>query len=180
MEEKGDFEGATNAWKRLIDNYVAVGQVVAGDIYARAGKTALKAGRKDLAEVWLGLARYHKYSDPELEMALADLYHEHNEVPKEIGTLEFFRLRYPGNCNEAQVNGRLFDLYCRMNDSQQAFKLWAELDESERNSQEHLDRYFDLLVYRGLTEKADSVANLLLELYGNHAKATDWLEKDRS
>lgn len=175
LEQAGKYEQAAETWKKSIDEEIGKGNEVAAEVYAHAGKTAIKAGRPEWAEIWFGLAKYANYSDAEMELDLAKIYRNRNEVPKELGTLEVYIQKFAGQSDLSEVNARLFELYCKMRDRQKAEAVWAEMSETDRKSEFYLDKYLTLMVQMKQEAAADSAANELLKINEQHVKAMEWL-----
>ncbi|WP_372772860.1 tetratricopeptide repeat protein [Mangrovibacterium sp.] len=174
-EAEGNYNGATEAWSSYFDEQLTKGREILAESYARAGKTAVKAGRTELAESWMSKARRDGYSDPEMELELARIYRSRNELPKELSTLEIFKSKYPENQGVEEVNGRLFKIYSMLKDDQKAKVIWIYLTDKQRQDKEFLEDYFKIVAKRNDMVETISVAKELVKADSNNVAALEWL-----
>ena len=174
-EAEGNYAAATESWNKYFGEQTAKGNEIAAENYARAAKSALKAERNDLAESWIALASAQGFTDPELQLDLATIYREKNELPKELSTLEAYRGKYDGEAGSVMVNARLFDLYTMMNNDAKASEIWPDLSDADRQKEEYLDEYFRIQLHGDDDAAKDSVAAALLKVNPKHVKALEWL-----
>lgn len=175
MEAEGNYAAATDSWSKYFDEQTAKGNEIAAENYAQAGKVAVKADRKDLAESWFGLAGYGGYSDPEMELELAQIYRSKNETPKELSALEQFKEKYATAQGIEEVNGRLFELYAMMRNAQKAKAVWADLTDEQQHQKAYLEDYFNLLLKEDDTTTAETIAKDLVEVDPKNVRALEWL-----
>ena len=171
----GNYQAATEEWNKYITERVAKGNEVSASDYAVAAKTAVKAKREDLAEKWFGLANYEGYSDPEMELELAKIYRERNEIPKEMSVLERFRSKYPEEQAVADVNVRLFEIYVSLKDHQNALAAWSNMPLEKQNEIKYLEQYFSIMAHHGSDEEKEQTANKVIEVDPNNVPALEWL-----
>jgi len=175
LAAEGNYQAATGEWNKYITERVAKGNEVAASDYAVAAKTAVKAGRKDLAEKWFGLASYGGYSDAEMELELAKIYKESNQTPKEMNTLERFLSKYPDAPETSDVNARLFEIYAGLRDDQQALSSWTQMTAEKKGELEYQELYFKIILRHGSDEEKEQIANLVVNLDPNNVSALEWL-----
>ncbi len=174
LEKAGKYTEATLAWQSEFETLRMKGDEIAPKDYAEGGKTAMKAGRPDLAEIWLELARYGKYTDAELELCLADIYHERNEVSKEIRMLELYKINNPNGEQVDAANNRLFELYFNLKDYSKALDAWSKSDGNFKQTETAMNNYLQILIHYGHQEEADEIARKLLRLNPENEEATSW------
>ncbi|WP_163707362.1 hypothetical protein [Mangrovibacterium lignilyticum] len=175
METEGNYAGATESWNKYFDEQTAKGTDIAAENYAQAAKVAVKADQKGLAESWFGLASYGGYSDPEMELELAEIYRGRNETPKELTTLEIFKDKYPTEAGIEKVNGRLFEIYAMMKDVQKAKTIWPNLTEEQRHDKSFLEDYFKIVSKGDDTAATEAIAKDLVKADPTNVKALEWL-----
>lgn len=175
LAAEGNYQAATDEWNKYITERVAKGDEVAAADYAKAAKTALKADQKNLAEKWFGLANYGGYSDPEMELAMANIYKARNETPKEMTVLERYRTKYPTGEAIADVNGRLFEIYAKLKDDQNAIASWNRLSPEQQKEAEYLAAYFKVMLRDGSAAEKEQVASQLIQVDPKNVSALEWL-----
>ncbi|RKD90978.1 tetratricopeptide repeat protein [Mangrovibacterium diazotrophicum] len=175
MEAEGNYAAATESWSAYFNEQTTKGTEVSAESYAQAAKVAVKADRKDLAESWYVLAAAGGYSDPEMQLELAEIYRGQNEIPNELTALETFKEKYAAAPEISEVNGRLFELYAMMKKDEQAKAIWSDLNEEQRHQKEYLDDYFKI-VSKGEDKAAiEAVAEDLVKADPENVKALEWL-----
>lgn len=168
----GDYAAAAAAWSRYFNEQVASLDEIPGATFAEAAKTAYRAGNTQQAIEWFDQARYKDYADEKMYEILAEIYHNQDNLSKEMETLEFYTSRF-GTENDT-VNQRLFQIYYDINMNEKALSAWQALDDSLQDNLEMTDKYFQLNKKLGNTEIADSVSLELLEKDQDHVEALEW------
>ncbi|MGQ8338444.1 tetratricopeptide repeat protein [Sunxiuqinia sp. A32] len=174
-EAAGNYVAATEAWNNYFDQQLKKGEEVTPENFARAAKSAVKAERNDLAESWFSLAKSAGYTDPEMQLALADLYLGKNQLSKELAELELFREKYSENEGIAKVNARLFDIYTNIGEEQKALEIWSGLSDKDRHTEKYLNKYFKIVMDQDDDSATEEVAEALIKVNPSHVKALEWL-----
>ena len=169
-EVAGNYEKAVVAWNNYFEE--AELEEIEGAEYARAAKTAYKAGMNQQAEDWFDQARYKDYADADMYFILADIYDGRDNISKELDALEFYVDNFEKN--NAKVNKRLFEIYNEIGMTEKALKSWNRINPNSINSANFLEKYFVIQKKLDNKEIADSVSLELLEMDPNHVGALEW------
>jgi hypothetical protein len=174
-ESDGNYGRAMDAWQTYINEKKEAEEEVEGAVYARAAKTAFKAGKDDLAVNWFDQARYSEYADEKMYSVLAEIFHEKDNLSKELNALEYL-FEHFGKEN-ADVNERLFDIYHEIDMVEKALRVWDYLPGEAKGEEQNLEKYFE--INKSLENEAicDSVSRELLERNPEHLEALEWNAK---
>ena len=169
---EGNYAAAVELWKTYFNAQSETEEGITGDEYAQAAKTAFEAGMNDQATDWFDQARYKNYADAEMYMILAEIFHERDNLSKELSALEYFRENF-GKDNP-EVNSRLFSIYDEIDMTEKALNVWEKLPESERRKEANLEKFFEINKELENEAVVDSVSLALLEVNPVHAEALEW------
>lgn len=169
---EGNYAAAVESWKTYFNQQTEAEGLITGDEYARAAKTAYKAGMNDQAIDWFDQARYKNHADAEMYMALAEIFRGQNNLSKELSALKYYRENF--NKENTEVNSRLFTIYDEIDMTEKALNMWATLPESSKNTETNLNKYFEINKELDNESVLDSVSLKLLELNPDHTEALEW------
>ncbi len=170
-ENSGDFNRAIEAWTNYFSLFPAMNDLD-GSVYARAAKTAYKAGDINKAVDWFDQARFRNYADYEMYAILAQIFKEQDNLSKELSALEYIKENFEEE--DPGVEARLFIIYHEIDMVDKAMDVWADMPLELRNSETNLEKYFILNRQLGNNAVSDSVSTILLELNEENVEALDW------
>ncbi len=169
----GKYEQAVTAWNQYFMQ-TPVDEIAAAD-FAKAAKAAFRSGQTAQAIAWFDQARYKNYSDPEMYLALAEIFREQDNLSKELSALEYYTEHFGKNNQE--VNARLFALYTQIDDLRKAKSAWNSMGEAGKNNEENLVRFLEVNKKLENDAVSDSVAAEILKIDPNQTDALDWMAK---
>ncbi len=170
-EEAGDYVIATEAWKAYFEQLPA-GSEPEGSVYAQAAQTAYQAADVNQALKWFDQAIHSGYEDHSMYLTLAQIYRHQGNISKELTAIQEFRERSPEA--NPDVNARLFSIYYTTNQPEKAMEAWSEVPDTQKRTEQFLDRYFTLNKQLGNDATADSVSIELLKIAPEHVDALEW------
>jgi tetratricopeptide (TPR) repeat protein len=170
-EVGGNFTEAVEAWKNYFAQFPGMNDLD-GAVYAQAAQTAYKADDVEQAIAWYDQARYRDFSSVEMYSTLAEIYRKQNNLSKELSALEYLSENFEGEVEG--VNSRLFSIYDEIDMTEKAIQVWEDMPHEVKNTESHLDKYFELNKQLGNEEILDSVSLVLLELNPNNVNALEW------
>ncbi|WP_167618957.1 tetratricopeptide repeat protein [Maribellus sediminis] len=169
----GDYSQAYTVWNSYLEQTPV--ETVSGDEFAKAAQTAYKAGQSQKALSWFDQARYKNFSSADMYKTLAAIYHDQDNLSKELTALEFYTENY-GNADQ-QINIRLFSIYTEIADYVKAEEYWDLMGEDARKQEANLVKYLGVSQKLEKDELADSVATEILKLNPDQADALDRMAK---
>lgn len=173
FENSGNFKQATTLWEQYFSEIDS--EEVAGVDFAKAAKTAFKAGELVKAKSWFDQARYKNYADLEMYETLAEIYRSEDNLSKELSALEYCIEKY-GYGNK-QINTRLFSLYGEIDSNDKALEMWEKMDVLSKNTEENLNTYFKVNKALENNSVCDSTALEILKLNPENIDALEWNAK---
>jgi tetratricopeptide (TPR) repeat protein len=169
---EGNYSVAVESWKNYFEQQAATAEGITGEEYAEAAKTAYKAGMNEQATDWFDQARYKNYSGEEMYLTLAEIFRGQDNLSKELSALEYYRENF--SKTNAEVNSRLFSIYDEIDMTEKALTIWKNLPDSKKNTEENLEKYFEINKELDNEAVVDSVSLELLEVNPNHTEALEW------
>ena len=170
-EQAGDYVVAAEAWKYYFEQLPA-GSEPEGSVYAQAARTAYQVSDVEQALEWYEQARQRGYNEPSMYLTLAEIYRNQGNVSKELSALEEFKVKSP--TENLDVNTRLFSIYYTTDQHEKAMEAWEKMPDTQKRTEQSLERYFILNKQIGNDGKADSVSLELLKLAPGHVDALEW------
>ncbi len=167
----GDYKTATASWEKYF-NETSLEEVTGTD-FASAAEVAYKSGNLTLAVNWFDQARYKNYSDFDMYMTLAEIYHQQKNISKELTALEYIKDNF--NEKSDQVNDRLFQIYHEIKLTDKALDTWNELESEAKNELPNLISYFEIQKQLKDSTVCDSIAPVILEKNPEQVEALDWM-----
>ena len=174
---KGDYALALEEYERLIEDSRNSEQEVDGELFNCAGLAAFALGMTSRALDHLERARHTDAANEQTYAALALAYREIDNLSREITHLENYLTNYPEGELADALRVRYFETLVESKSWQQAYALWPELGEKSQNDYEMLNHYFEVNLALGHEDKADELAEALLEFDENNVVALDRLAK---
>jgi len=173
FEASGNYMQATIAWEQYFIQTPI--EEVAGTDFAKAAKSAFKAGNMAKAKSWFDQARYKSFADAEMYATLAKIYNSEDNLSKELSALETYAEKFGDN--NVEVNSRLFAIYGKIDSNEQALKVWKKMDAASKSTEANLNNYFK--VHEALENKAvcDSASLEILKLNPENIDALEWNAK---
>ncbi|WP_167607811.1 tetratricopeptide repeat protein [Maribellus sediminis] len=169
----GDYSQAYTAWNSYLEQTPV--ETVSGDEFAQAAQTAYKAGQSQKAISWFDQARYKNFASADMYKTLAAIYHDQDNLSKELTALEFYTENY-GKADK-QIDARLFSIYTEIADYVKAEEYWNLMGEDVRKQEANLIKYLGVSQKLEKDELADSVATEILKLNPDQADALDRMAK---
>ena len=173
LEKAGNYEQAYQSWLDYLDKTPV--EEVDGSDFARAANVAFNAGQTEQAVLWFDQARYKNYADAEMYIDLAKIYHNQDNLSKELSALEYYRENF-GTAN-SEVNARLFAVYSEINELNKANTIWQYLSAAEQSKKENLVRFLEINKKLENDAVCDSVATAVLQMDPDQFEALDWMAK---
>lgn len=169
----GNYTEALVSWKLYLTDTPL--EEISGKDFELAALTAYKAGEPGQAAQWFDQARYKNHSSIPMYKALAEIYHNDNNLSKELNALEL--LTSDLNDPSMDVKVRLYDIYVEINETEKAVSIWEKMDEASKGTPERLESYFEIQKDKENKDACDALAVLLLEKDANNHNALDWQAK---
>jgi hypothetical protein len=113
------------------------------------------------------------YDGADMHLSFADIFRKQNNLSRELTALQALHDRYPEQAAEYRVAARLFEIYTDI-DRDKALVQWDNLDVETQSQEPNLDRFFKLNKWAGLTNRVDSLADVLLKINPKHVEALEW------
>ncbi len=166
----GNYAEATAAWKQYFSQTPL--EETTGPEFRQAAHSAFKAGDASQSILWFDQARYKNFADAEMYLTLAEIYHQQQNISKELSALEHYKANFSGSLNG--INKRLFEIYFEIKMYEKALEAWANMDEKSKNEISGLKSYFKINQLLENTEICDSLASVILEKEPANIDALEW------
>lgn len=170
-EAAGDYLIATEAWEAYFAQYPADNELE-GSVYAQAAHTAYRATEIEQALEWFQQAMQKGYDEPSMYQTLAEIYKFQGNVSKELTAIEEY-IEKSGKA-DPEVYSRLFSIFYTTDQPQKAMEAWEKMPDTEKRTEQNLERYFSLNKQLNNEAKLDSVSLALLEVAPEHVGALEW------
>lgn len=173
FETAGDYTQATISWENYF-NQTSI-EETAGVDFAKAAKSAFKAGDLVKAKNWFDQARYKSYSDAEMYETLAKIYKSEDNLSKELSALETYTEKF--GASNSEVNARLFAVYSEVDSNQKALQMWGKMDADSKGTEANLSNYFKVNKVLENNSVCDSTSLAILMLNPENIDALKWNAK---
>lgn len=120
----GDYETAYTLYNSYIQQHKEAKKEVEGNIFASAGKAALKLNKIEEAEAYFKEAYYKKYADADMYNDMISIYKKQDNLSKEMDALEFFTQNFATDSRFTKINNRLFATYIESENWDKAVDMW--------------------------------------------------------
>lgn len=170
-EEMDNYILATERWEYYFNQLPAETEVE-GSVYAHAAQTAFEATRLEKSLEWFEQARQRGYDEPSMHQTLAQIYRHQGNISKELTALEEYIDKSVKADPEAY--SRLFTIYYTTDQPDKAMEAWEKVPDTEKRTEQNLERYFKLNKQKDNNARADSVSLALLEVAPGHVGALEW------
>ena len=170
-EELNDYLLATDRWEYYFSQVSAENEPD-GSVYAHAAQTAFEAARLGKSLEWFEKAAQKGYNEPPMHKTLALIHQYQGNVSKEISALEEYITR--SEKADPDAYSRLFSIYYTTDQAEKAIEAWENIPDTEKRTEQNLDRYFTLNKQLKNDATADSVSMALLEIAPEHVGALEW------
>ena len=170
-DNAGNYTAAVEAWKKYFNQFAEMNDLD-GAVYAQAAQTAYNAGEISQATDWFDQARYRNFASAEMYSTLAEIYRKQDNLSKELSALEYLSKNFEGEVEG--VNRRLFAIYDEIDMTEKALVVWEEMPQKAKNTEQNLEKYFEINRRLGNEEICDSVSLVLLELNPENINGLEW------
>ncbi len=170
-EESGDYILATERWEYYF-NQLPPDNEVEDSVYAHAAQTAFEASKLEKSLEWFEQARQKGYDEPSMYQTLAQIYQYQGNISKELTALEEYIDKSMNADPEAY--SRLFSIYNTTDQPKKAVEAWERMPDTEKRTEQNLERFFTLNKQMDNDSRADSVSLALLEVAPDHVGALEW------
>lgn len=167
----GNYSEAVEAWKNYFAQFPEMNDLE-GSVYEQAAQTAFKADDINQAIDWFDQARYRDFASVDMYSALAEIYREQKNLSKELSALEFLNENFEGEVEG--INSRLFAIYDEINMTEKALFAWEQMSDETKNTEQNLDKFFEINRQLGKEEVLDTVSLKLLELNPENINGLEW------
>jgi tetratricopeptide (TPR) repeat protein len=170
-EAAGDYLIATEAWRAYFAQFPADNEPE-DSVYAHAARTAYRANKINQALEWFEKAMQKGYDESWMYQTLAEIHKFQGNISKELTALEEYSERVDKADPEAY--SRLFSIYYTTDQSEKAMEAWEKMPDTEKRTEQNLERYFSLNKQLDNEAKIDSVSLALLKVAPEHVGALEW------
>ena len=175
--QAGDYETALSEYEALIAGQRSRQEEVKGSYFRYAGLSAFVLGQTSVALDYLERARHTDAVDDTVYAALARLYRQIDNLSREITHLENYLSDYPEGPEADEFRVRYFETLVESRNWEDAYALWPQIDAEDKDHEGMVQMFYQVNKALGHEEKADSLAEQLLEFNPNHFEALDRLAK---
>jgi tetratricopeptide (TPR) repeat protein len=171
-ESQSNYAEAVKQWNLYFSETAREEIDIDGITYARAAKTAFRAGMDNQSADWFDQARYRNYADKEMYFMLAEIFRKQNNFSKELSALEYYFENF--DKNNTDINLRLFSLYHEINETEKVLNIWPLLSPEDQKTEKNLDIFFELNKLLNNEQICDSISLELLKIAPGHTGALEW------
>lgn len=176
--ESGNYEGALQAWDKVMMDYANKGTVEDTAIYYKAGQAALHLDQTDKALTYFKAAQNMQYKSPVLYATLASIYKSMDNLSLEIDALEKYKAALNQVTGADSLIVRLFKTYVESENWDSALELWPTVEDVAKTDVSMLVDYYEVNEALENEDECEQLAGKILELDANNALAMEWFAKN--
>lgn len=169
--ESGDYQIAVETYKTYFAQFPAENELE-GSVYAQAAQAAFQASQLEQALTWFDQAQQKGYDEPSMYQTMAQIFEYQQNVSREITALETYISK--AGTPDGDAYSRLFSIYYTTGQQEKAMDVWENVPDTEKRTEQNLERYFSMNKKMGNESTADSVSLALLEVAPEHIGALEW------
>ncbi len=173
--QSGDFEKAFATYDTYITDQKTKNKEVSGEVYGLAAQAAFRAKNFTKADEYFKQATYKAYANVDLVEDMIQVYHQIDNLSKEMDALEAFEKNYPQDSRFKENQKRLFETYIESENWDKAVALWSSFTSVQKADIHLLELY--LTAQKNLDHDAEA-SQLALSILKKNAKskiALDWM-----
>lgn len=169
-----NYESALEEYKKIIDFQKNAGELPKGTIYNKAGLSAYKMGKNELALSYLSNVRNTSDATAETYYTLAEINRGIDNLSREISALENYVDNFPEGEKIIEVKTRLFETCKESTNYELAVSLWDAIKDSASGNEKLFELYFHYNTELENEDKLEETAEKLLEINPDNITALEY------
>ncbi len=165
---------ALSNFEQVIASSETKGKNADWNIYSVAGISAFELKQIGKAQVYLEKITFNENVDASSISTLAKVYHEIDNLSKEIRILELYFDKFDSGENYNQLQHRILIVYVEIENWEKALSFWNLLSDDKNNDVELLEAYLKINDALEDYELADKTADKILTISKNNITALDY------